>query len=303
MPPPSPPPGPAAPGRAAPGPWDRAEDRFDFHVERRPRATYVLLGALVAIHLAVGALGPARFAWWFRLFGPRAEGRMLRWGARGGAEVADGELWRFVSYGFLHWDVIHLLVNGLALYGLGRLAEVVYGPVRFYWLFVVSVVGGGLLSQTAGVGVVSAGASGGLFGLFGALVTFGLARRAKMGPSLADLFVRRLAPWLVLNLAVGLLLPVLYQGVTGLLAMAYVHVVPALGTLARGLPARVDFGAGPSLDNRAHIGGLLAGALCALLLGDRITDNHAPRAAATVAMALTMTVVLTWAAGMVGARF
>ncbi len=293
----SPPSSPPPPDR-----WDRAERRFDFYVEGRHVATWVLVGGLVAMHLAVGLTSPAVYAWPFRLLGPRAEAHMLAWGARGGEAVADGELWRLVSYGFLHWDLTHLVVNGVALFGLGRLAEVVWGPVRLYWLFLASVVGGGLLSQTAGPEVVSAGASGGLFGLLGALVTFGVTRRAQMGPSLADLFVRRLWPWLAVNLGAGLLLPYVYRGVGWVLARAYVEILPTLRPLARGLPAHIDLGEGPSLDNRAHLGGLVAGALFAVFLGDRITDNRALRPGATIAMAVTMTVVLSWAAGMVSLR-
>ncbi|MES2644862.1 MAG: rhomboid family intramembrane serine protease [Myxococcota bacterium] len=285
-----------------PAPTNRAEARFDFFVERWPVATYALVGTLVAIHVAIGMAGPPRVVWWFRLFGPRAEAPMLRWGARGGVAVADGELWRLVTHGFLHWDMVHLLVNALALFGLGRLAETVFGPVRLYVLFLVSVIGGGLLSQTAGPSVVSAGASGGLFGVLGALVTFGVARRATMGPSLADLFVRRLWPWLVLNLAAGLLLPYAYRAVTAQIALAYTYLLPTLRALVDGLPARLLFGDGPSLDNRAHLGGLVAGSVCALLLGERITDNHARRPAATVAMAIALTVTLTWAAGMLALR-
>ena len=290
------------PDRTVEARWDRAERRFDFYVEGPHRATHALVGALVAVHLLVGVAGPARLNVWFRLFGPRAEPRLLGWGARGGDAVASGEVWRLASYGFLHWDLVHLLVNAVALFGLGRLAEVVWGPVRLYVLFVVSVIGGGLLSQTAAPDVVSAGASGGLFGLLGALVTFGLLRRAKMGPSLADVFVRRLWPWLVVNLVAGALLPYLYQGGAALLARAYVAARPLLTPTLGLIPRTVDFGAGPSLDNRAHVGGLVAGALAALLLGDRITDNHAPRPGATVAMAVTLTITLAWAAGMVSLR-
>lgn len=293
---------PSPPSAAPPQPaqWDRAERRFDFYVEGRPTATYALVGTLVALHLAIGVAGPQRMAWWFRMFGPRDEARLLGWGARGG--VADGEPWRLVSYGFLHWDLVHLLVNALALFGLGRLAELVFGPVRMYGLFVASVIGGGLWSQTARPSVVSAGASGGLFGLLGALVAFGLARRAAMGPSLADLFVRRLWPWLVLNLVAGLLLPYAYRAITSVIAVAYKALLPTLRPLVHGLPGRLLFGDGPSLDNRAHLGGLVAGAVCALFLGDRITDNHARTGWGTVAMTIALTVTLAWAAGMLALR-
>ncbi|MDP2305131.1 MAG: rhomboid family intramembrane serine protease [Pseudomonadota bacterium] len=241
--------------------WLDAERRFIVRLAQPPRATVVLLGLLIAIHVLGGVLVPSDSGTWQRIFGLRPAEIMVALGARDGALVAEGEVWRLVSSGFLHWDVAHLFMNGLALWGLGRLCEVVFGPVRFFWLFLLCVIGGNVLSQTAHVEIVSAGASGGVFGLLGALVAFGLSRRASLSPPLREVFTKQLFPWILLNLGIGILLPF--------------------------------------IDNRAHIGGLVTGAVVALVLGDSLTDDHRPWPWATVAMALAFGLAVGWAGSMV----
>lgn len=243
---------------------ERVFRRFEARFSHLPVTTIGLLAVLLTIHIADGLDSRPRWAWWARIALARPEAALIRWGARDGQSVEDGEVWRLVSYGFLHWDWGHLALNGLALWGLGRFLEAIFGPVRFLWLFVVSVVGGGLLSQTAARDVVSAGASGGIFGLLGALVMFGVLRRATLPDELRALFGWKLWPWILLNLGVGVLLPF--------------------------------------IDNRAHVGGLIAGSLAVLPLGDHITHNRAPGAAVGVVMLIVLTIVLTWSAAMVWLR-
>ncbi|MDP2317665.1 MAG: rhomboid family intramembrane serine protease [Pseudomonadota bacterium] len=259
--PPSTPPGAPAPDPATALAWREAERRFVARVARPPRATVALLAVLVALHVATGVASAPGTGVWQQIFGSRSRETMVEFGARDGSLVAAGEVWRLVSHGFLHWDLSHLFMNGLALWGLGRLCETVFGPVRFYWIFLVSVLGGGLFSQTAGAQVVSAGASGGVFGLLGALVAFGVSRRRRLSPRLSAVFIEQLWPWILVNLGIGLLLPF--------------------------------------IDNRAHVGGLLAGAACALVLRDQVTSDRPPPRGVTAAMIGTMALVLTWAAAMV----
>ncbi len=242
--------------------WQRADRRYDTQVAERPWTTWALVGVLVGVHLAVGLDSRPRQSVWVRLFWPRPENARVRWGAIEPERIADGELWRLVSYGFLHLDWLHLGLNALGLWGLGRVVEAVFGPVRALWLFVASVVGGGLLSLVGG-GTVLVGASGGLFGLLGALVTFGLRRRAALSTSVREVFGWKLWPWIVLNLVIGLALPF--------------------------------------VNDAAHIGGLLTGALAALPLGDRITD-HGQRPGVSLGLLVVLTTVLAWAAGMVEVR-
>ncbi len=73
---------------------------------------------------------------------------------------------------FLHGDGLHILLNALALWALGRLCEALYGPARFLWLFLMSGICGACFSWLGG-NESSVGASGGIFGLMGAAITPG----------------------------------------------------------------------------------------------------------------------------------
>ena len=91
----------------------------------------------------------------------------------------DGEWWRLVTGGFLHFGPIHLLFNMMALWVIGRDIEPALGHARFLAVYLVSLLGGSaavlLLSPpTANV----AGASGAVFGLMGALAV--LLRRLRV---------------------------------------------------------------------------------------------------------------------------
>lgn len=219
--------------------WQGSTRRFWTHYTARPGMTFGLLASFIVLHLATGL---ADVVWygrnvWMAVFGARSDDVLVRFGARAREPIESGEVWRLLSCGFLHGDLAHILFNGLAFWGLGRLSEAVYGPVRLLWLFLLSVLGGSVLSQLRG-GPLSVGASGGIFGMMGALVVFGWRRQASMPPELREVFGRRLWPWIVLNLMIGAMLPF--------------------------------------IDNWGHVGGLIAGALCGTVLRDRIaavTEN------------------------------
>jgi membrane associated rhomboid family serine protease len=96
--------------------------------------------------------------------------------------VHAGEWWRVVTAGFLHIGPIHLLVNMLALWMLGRDLEIVLGRGRFLALYFVSLLGGSaavMLFYAPNEQV--AGASGAVFGLMGALVVVLRRLRAPAG--------------------------------------------------------------------------------------------------------------------------
>jgi membrane associated rhomboid family serine protease len=98
------------------------------------------------------------------------------------ALVHDGEWWRVLTSGFLHIGPIHLVLNMLALWMLGRDLETVLGRGRFLTLYLVSMLGGAaavMLFSPADQAV--AGASGAVFGLMGALVVVLRRLRAPLG--------------------------------------------------------------------------------------------------------------------------
>ncbi len=91
--------------------------------------------------------------------------------------VANGEWWRVITGGFMHANFIHIGFNMFALYNVGSILEAMIGRVRFALIYGVSLIGGAcgalLLSSPT---TPTVGASGAIFGVFGALVFLQLSR-------------------------------------------------------------------------------------------------------------------------------
>lgn len=93
--------------------------------------------------------------------------------------VADGQLYRLVTSAFLHYGAAHLLLNMWALYIVGPPLEIWLGRLRFGALYALSGLGGSVLVYLlAPLNVATAGASGAIFGLFGA--TFVVSKRLAL---------------------------------------------------------------------------------------------------------------------------
>ncbi|MFZ3580335.1 rhomboid family intramembrane serine protease [Virgibacillus sp. DJP39] len=101
---------------------------------------------------------------------------LITYGAKYNPAIIEGEWWRIISSMFLHIGLLHLFMNMLALYYLGTTVERIYGSARFLFIYILAGIGGGLASF-AFTTTVSAGASGALFGLFGALLLFGMLHK------------------------------------------------------------------------------------------------------------------------------
>ncbi|MFA1820416.1 rhomboid family intramembrane serine protease [Virgibacillus oceani] len=98
---------------------------------------------------------------------------LIEFGAKYNPAIIEGEWWRIITSMFLHIGFLHLFMNMLAVYYLGTIVERIYGSSRFLFIYFLAGIGGGLASFAFSVNV-SAGASGALFGLFGALLYFGV---------------------------------------------------------------------------------------------------------------------------------
>ena len=114
--------------------------------------------------------------------------------------VGHGEWYRMITSGFLHYGIFHLAVNMYALWILGRVVEHMGGRLRFGLVYVASILGGALGALLLDPGSLTAGASGGIFGLMGAIF---LAQRAQ-GVAFRD---SPLLMILVLNLFITFTLP------------------------------------------------------------------------------------------------
>lgn len=225
-------------------------------LEDRALVTWGLLVAMVSVHVGAGAWDHlhGKADGWGVLYGDRSKEAMIAFGGRSHELVAAGQLWRLVSCGFLHAGPIHLTVNALSLLGLGPLCEAVFGRVRTLALFLVSVVTGAVLSQV-GPAPLAVGASGGAFGMMGALVAFGWTRRESLHPILRRMFGASLWPWVVLNLGMGVALP--------------------------------------GIDNLGHVGGLVAGLAFGAVSPNRIVPNQA--AGSDVGVRIGCALVLAYA--------
>ncbi len=157
---------------------------------------------------------------------------IIRFGAWTVPAIARGELWRLVTPIFLHFDLLHLIFNGLWLFQLGPLVEQAYGRSRFVVLCLVSGVAGFAASvayrweSLRHVPVPGGGASGVVFALIGVSLTAGYLKKSRG--------TRELRAGLGKGLVYGLVFSLL-----------------------------------PGVDLMAHLGGGVAGALLGLLLADR----------------------------------
>ena len=81
--------------------------------------------------------------------------------------MAAGEYYRLVTGGFLHANLIHVLMNMLALYQLGLLLEPAFGRLRFAVVYMASMGAGALGVMLLHPNDLTVGASGAVFGLMG----------------------------------------------------------------------------------------------------------------------------------------
>lgn len=185
--------------------------------ERAPVTTLLLLaiGAVFVLEILQGGLQDAR--------------TLIDLGANYAPGVADGELWRLVTSLFLHGGLLHLLVNGWALYQLGTLMEVLVGSRRFAGVYFTTGIGASVASFFFSRGL-SVGASGAIFGILGALLTFLYRRRDRLHPRARSLMMQLLF-WAGINVFLGFTVP--------------------------------------AIDNAAHLGGLGIGLVSGALLAER----------------------------------
>jgi membrane associated rhomboid family serine protease len=147
-------------------------------------------------------------------------------GAEWAPGFVDGAWWQAITYGFMHVDVLHIAFNCLALWVLGPALEQVFGRTRFLAIYFVSILAGGAtILWFAGAYTPTLGASGGVFGLLGAM----LVLTWKVGGDL-----RGLGALLAINVVITLLVPnISWQGhlggFVGGLAVALVLVTAPRG--------------------------------------------------------------------------
>ena len=181
------------------------------------------MGRVPPVTLATLVLLAAIFVVEIRLGALASKEAIIAMGALARERVAAGEYWRLLTAPWLHGGTEHLVGNGIALYILGMVCEAAFGRAQLVVLYVLSGLAGSLVSMLVSVGP-SVGASGAIFGLQGAAIVLLRRERDRL---------------LVRDRRVG-----------------FVLLIWAIYTIAGGLTD-------PFIDNGAHIGGALGGALIA----------------------------------------
>lgn len=97
-------------------------------------------------------------------------GMMIQWGANYGLETLHGDWWRLITSCFLHFGIVHLLMNMYALIYVGIILEPQIGSLRLLVAYMLSGLVASLTSVWWHSWVVAAGASGAVFGMYGLLL-------------------------------------------------------------------------------------------------------------------------------------
>lgn len=175
-----------------------------------PYFTMVLLGSIIAVFVAQLSAG--------------LEESVLAAGFVRNDIESNGQFWRLLTVGTLHGGVLHVFLNGNALYGLGGLVEYLSNRAHLAIVFVLSVLGGSTASLVFGPFEYATGASGGILGIFGYLLIYAYRRKQQLPPD----FLKNL--------------------------LVNVAFIAGFGIIAYQL-----------VDNFAHVGGFLVGAVYAFL--------------------------------------
>ena len=138
----------------------------------------------------------------------------------GPSVVLKGEIYRLVTSTFLHSGGTHIVMNMLSLYMVGKMVEKLFSKTAYLSLYFISAFFGAFLSIYMHLGGVAVGASGAIFGLFGALAGFVFVHKDRLGGQFKA-FMKDFGIILLINLGIGF--------------------------------------AFPSIDVSAHVGGLVAG--------------------------------------------
>jgi membrane associated rhomboid family serine protease/Flp pilus assembly protein TadD len=214
--------------------------------EFRPWITYGLIALNILVYLLMVASGASPTK-------PTPQ-QLIRWGADFGPLTLTSQPWRMVSAAFVHIGIVHIFFNMVCLYSLGSLAEAIYKRTAYAFMYVLSGVAGSLVSLIVYPVTVSAGASGAIFGIVGALIAAFKMGRLRLPPQVVKSQLTNLFVFAGFNL--------LYGAVR------------------------------PGLNNAAHLGGLAGGLLMGIIIAVAVRNRTEYRRARNAAITLMIVIVV-----------
>lgn len=162
-----------------------AEKIFSY---KQPIVTYIIMAVCIILFILMELSG-----------GSTNSQILLKYGANLDILVKNGEYYRLFTCIFLHIGIMHLICNMYSLYAIGREVESLFGKVKYIIIFILSGIFGSIMSIAFTHNTISAGASGAIFGLLGALLYFGINYRTYLGEAIK----RTIIPIIVVNLIIG----------------------------------------------------------------------------------------------------
>ncbi len=160
--------------------------------KKKPIVTYIIMGLCVFIYALMLIVSKGSI-----------NGKiLLLFGANLDILTKAGEYYRLLTCTFIHLDFIHIFFNLYALYIIGPQVENFFGKTKFLFIYLVSGISGSILSLAFSPNTISAGASGAIFGLMGALLYFGNHYRGYLG----NVIKSQIMPIIILNILLGFIL-------------------------------------------------------------------------------------------------
>lgn len=182
-----------------------------------PIITYAIIAICVFMFIIMYIFGD----------GSTSSSTLLKFGANYDILVKNGEFYRLITCSFLHIGLFHLFFNMYALYIIGPQAESFFGKTKYILIYLVSALSASILSLAFNHNVISAGASGAIFGLLGCILYFGYHYRIYLG----NVIRSQIIPIILLNLIIGFV----FSGIDN-----FAHIGGLIGgvltTMAVGVP-------------------------------------------------------------------
>jgi len=177
---------------------------FDSHLPQprapRPTSPYAITVALIAlnvlVYIAMVASGvspteptPLDAYKWGGDFAP--------------ATIGDHQYWRLFTSTFVHFGIIHIGFNMYVLYQIGPFIEAVFGRIRYLLIYLIAGLAGSVVSVFVHPHAVGAGASGAIFGLYGAVFGFLLIKRRSLDPAVTRSIGKSAGIFVLYNVVYG----------------------------------------------------------------------------------------------------
>jgi rhomboid protease GluP len=170
-----------------------------FRAAPRPIITFALIAINILVFAAMVTSGVS--------FTNPSPLDAFRFGANYGPAVVHGQWWRMLTACFVHYGIIHIGMNMIVLYQVGIFTEKLFGGLRFLVVYLIAGLGGNLAGLLIHPDAVGAGASGAVFGIYGAMLAFLLMQRGTVPTNVSLPIAKSAGIFLVINLIYGLSSP------------------------------------------------------------------------------------------------